>query len=506
MRRATSRGTSIRFVGVLLALLLAVGVSGSAQFRDGVEFEELVIGDMRVEFYQRQVGDAIVEGDYIVRQYDVESGELVKEIIEWRSDLPEELPLTIGRDEAIERVGGDVAFAELYYLADGSPVHPVYSPNPCWVIDATLPVDRSTQYVTSSVVDAVTGELLGRASPPPQYFTGFSLTGPECQKGTTHCATGPGSTTATGCAYSWDAWYQNAATWFNTMGYSTLSVRWPTENEVKTQIANNYVAVFYELAHGGSTSFCSGCVGGTSYEATTAAEVKSWISPYPPFRFAFIGSCGGMCSTGPGTLSYEFRKGSSEGTATTGYCHMDSPTTCAKDCWHAGHTIGWQTSLFKYLNQGYSVKQAFDKANADRPFCAKHSCMRFAGDPDLSLVPGVQRSTSSSTGQVTPRLPDLRVLPETIWDILGPYLQIEIWVGNESRQGINEPILISVFLDGDRIRSELGPELPGGETAVIPIEFEAPEGRHTVEIVLDPMNEIEEVDEENNVFVFEYEY
>jgi hypothetical protein len=43
------------------------------------------------------------------------------------------------------------------------------------------------------------------------------------------------------------------------------------------------------------------------------------------------------------------------------------------------------------MNQGYTAKDAFDKANADRPFCAKHNCMRFAGDPDFMLVPTVSR-------------------------------------------------------------------------------------------------------------------
>jgi len=43
-----------------------------------------------VEFHQRMIGEAIVEGDYIVRQYDRYTGELVKEMSHWRADLPPE--------------------------------------------------------------------------------------------------------------------------------------------------------------------------------------------------------------------------------------------------------------------------------------------------------------------------------------------------------------------------------------------------------------------------------
>ena len=371
--------SSFWVVGTVIALILLASLVSYGQ-RGEVEFEQLFIGNMRVEFYQRTIGEAIVEGDFIVRQYDRETGELIEEIIHWRPGLPEELPWVISREEAMSLVGEEVQFTQLYYIADGSAVHPVYTPNPCWIVRTSTRVADDIISLTSTIIDAVTGEILGLGVPPPQY-TAFSLTGPQCNAADKACTT---------CNWSWGAWYQNATNWFNTMGYSTEDVKWPTENKVRSHIQNNNTAVFYELAHGGSTAFASGCVGGTSYEITWATEVHNWISSYPAMRFAFIGSCGGMCNTGSGSFSYEFRKGSSEDVATTGYCGM-SGKDCGTDCWDAGHTIAWQTSLFKYMSQGYTVKDAFDKANADRPFCAKHNCMRFAGDPDLMLVPTVSR-------------------------------------------------------------------------------------------------------------------
>jgi len=168
------------------------------------------------------------------------------------------------------------------------------------------------------------------------------------------------------------------------MGFPTDAVQWPTEEEMKNHIESPSTRVFYELAHGGSTSFCGGCADGDSCEATTANEIEMWISPYPKVSFAFIGSCQGMCSTGDGTLSYEFRKGSIEDTVTVGYCGMGEEH--CSSCWE--YSVGWQNALFNYMDQGYVVKEAFDRAMADYPMCASDpSCMRFAGDENFTPVP-----------------------------------------------------------------------------------------------------------------------
>ena len=139
--------------------------------------------------------------------------------------------------------------------------------------------------------------------------------------------------------------------------------------------------MFYELAHGGSSSFANGCIGGTNYEFTTAGDIESWIAGYPAMRFAFIGSCGGMCQTGDNSFSYEFRKGGMTNTATVGYCGM------AEDycdlCW--SYSVSWQDALFNYMYLGWTVKSAFDQALADYPACAgTNNCMRFAGDVNFS--------------------------------------------------------------------------------------------------------------------------
>jgi len=478
-----------------IVIVLLIGLSAFGQDKRDLEFETMVIGDLRVEFHQRMIGEAIVEGDYIVRQYDLATGELVKEDRHWRTDLPEVLPDVRPREFAIEEVGGEIVYAEMYYIALDSDVHPVYTRNPCWVVSRILGREGDAVYLAVSIIDAVTGEFLGYAVPPP--YTGFSLTGPHNPGNYYHPKTG--KLVCANCCGSWDAWYQNAASWFTKMGYTTESVKWPSEAKVKSHISSDDTAVFYELAHGGSTGFASGCVGNKTYEDTSAAEIKNWISSYNPMPFSFIGSCGGMCNTGAGSLSYELRKGSSNDTATVGYCGMGGGH-CGSKCW--GYSVKWQDAFFKYCSQGKTIYQAYLYALADYPACAPTTqgwCMRFAGDSDLKLVPALVRRQ-----RLEVQLPDLRVLPRTIWDVIGPYLQIQLWLKNEGRLPIREPLVIDFLLDGERIHQEYTAPPAPGEELMIPLEIPVEEGLHEMAVVLDPRNAIEEADERNNTLTFEF--
>jgi len=332
------------------------------------QFTEVVIADKIVYYQQREIGEAIVEKDFIVYQFDKDTGELLAKKTHWRDDLPEQLPkIKISKRKAEAIVEGETQFSKLYFISPESDVFPIdpTPENPCWVVRS---IDNGNMIVT--IIDAITGEKLGYGIPPP--YTAFSLSGP--------CYFYP-------CSGAWNDWYKNAETWFNTMGYSTESVEWPTETRVRNHIQSIETAMFYEIAHGDSTCFVSGCLDGSDYEFTYASEIETWITNYQKMRFTFLGSCEGMCNTGDDTLSYEFRKGSSKNTATVGYCHMDS-AACGT-CWT--QSIQWQNTLFDYMNQGWTVKDAFDQANTDYPACAIPSCMRFAGDENFKAVPVVNR-------------------------------------------------------------------------------------------------------------------
>ena len=162
------------------------------------------------------------------------------------------------------------------------------------------------------------------------------------------------------------------------MGYPTEAVLYPNDAKVKSHIQSYETAMFYEVAHGGSDYFENDCSG----NLTTATDIHNWIKGYPKMPFTFIHSCSGMCDTGAGTLSYEFRKGSTEDTVTVGTCLGDP--NCIE--WK----LEWQDAFFNYMSQGWTVKEAFDQAVADlHPDC--DGCVRFAGDPNFKVVPKIGR-------------------------------------------------------------------------------------------------------------------
>ena len=342
------------------------------------EFVRQEIGDLIVYFHQRMVGDAVVEKDFIVYQFDKETKKLAKEIVNWREDVPEAVPPgeLFSQEDAEALAEGEVQFSELYIISPESDVFPLdpTPTNPCWVVRSVV---DGTQVV--SIIDAVTGEFLGNGIAPP--WEGFSLGGPNWGS----CA-----------EYYYDPWATNARGHFNDLGYPTYAANNPSDATVRSFIQTPSVLLFYELAHGSAYSFHNIC---PDTESITAGEVESWIASYRKMPFVFLGSCGGMCNTGNNTLSYEFRKGSSSSATTVGYCGM-AESYCAS-CW--SNSINWQNRFFYYVKLGWTIKAATDRALADYPMCNPTSpCMRFAGDSYFRLgsrdeIMGVGGSWTSGT-------------------------------------------------------------------------------------------------------------
>lgn len=321
------------------------------------EFERIEIGDLIVFWHQRTIDGAIVEKDRIVYQFDADSEQLLNKKVSWREDLPQNITIEINAVEAEVKVAGKPISTTLYIISPESDVYKTYpvSDNPCWIVRV-----MRDDYMRIVVIDAVTGDSLGYGVPPP--YGSFSLTGPWYENP---------------CDGAWHGWYESAEYWFNLMGYSCEGIVWPTKGHIQSHIQNTSTGMFYELAHGGSSYFAGGCIGESNFEYTNASDIESWIAAYPKMPFAFIGSCGGMCHTGDGSFSHEFRKGNLTNTATVGYCGM-AETWCAL-CWD--YSILWQDALFQYMYMGWTVKAAFNQALADYPACAgSNNCMRFAGD------------------------------------------------------------------------------------------------------------------------------
>jgi hypothetical protein len=389
-----------QYLIVLMLLLVAAMISVAGAASDDLlknyeigdnEFTKLEIGTAVSYWHQRMVDGAIVEGDYINYQFDTTTRELLKEVKHWREDVPASIDPVITQEEAESLVEGDVLDSQLYIIAPDSVVFPIEPTpkNPCWVIWS---LDEGIFEIT--VIDAIEGFVLGYGVPPPQ--DAYALGGPD------HHDPANGHT---GCTeYYYDPWATNAGGWFNTMGYITTIDDRPTTGTVQSHIESITNAVFYELAHGDSSSFKNrntNCTpaGAVDDEHVTSANVETWIANYTKMPFAFIGSCGGLCNIGDNSFSYEFRKGTDVDTATVGYCHMDwtgnatlGQTYDCRDCW--SNSVGWQDAFFDYLNKGNTTREAFDQACLDIVLCGNGTgCVRFAGDEDLTLVPVLARGS-----------------------------------------------------------------------------------------------------------------
>ncbi|HVP57111.1 MAG TPA: hypothetical protein VMU02_03350 [bacterium] len=371
------------FVLVCVVAILAAGVTDTLaqDLLSGLEpssrhFDEFEVAGRVVYFHQRAIDSAAVEGDYINYQFDAGTKQLLAKKTHWRDDLPEHLPpISITRQVAEAMAAGEIQSSRLVIISPESAVLPLkpVPQDPCWVVRS-----RQGGELRITVIDALTGELLGYGVPPP--YTAFSFTGP------TDC---PPTT-------DWQAWSRNAASWFTTMGYGTQSVIYPTLEQIRGHVKSDQTAMFFEIAHGDYSTFNYGCENG-SWQGLPAFKISAWIGNYAKMPFTFLASCDGMCQLGSGSFSYGFRKGSLENTATVGYCGM-SEIQC-DECW--GWSLSWQGAMFSYMNQGMTVRAAFDHANADYPPCGVNSCMRFAGDEAFKVVPAVMRDPEPPVVVVT---------------------------------------------------------------------------------------------------------
>ena len=136
-----------------------------------ISFERYVVNDTIDYYYQRMIGEAIVEKDSIIYQFDKDTGIFKKKIVHWRDDLPDKLPAIISEEQAMAIGGGTKA--SLFYIDPDSSVSLVEPTptNPCWVVyiykEYYDPMTNETFTYNSDViiVDAVTGEILGYGIP-----------------------------------------------------------------------------------------------------------------------------------------------------------------------------------------------------------------------------------------------------------------------------------------------------------------------------------------------------
>ncbi|MCK5058405.1 MAG: hypothetical protein KAT34_17255 [Candidatus Aminicenantes bacterium] len=319
------------------------------------EFERYEIGRMIVYFHQRSLKGAVVEKDFTVYQFDMQTEELLLLRVNRRENIPAFSGPVVSKEEAESMVGGDVILSRLLIISPESDIFPLdpVPENPCWVVRHVKDSE-----IGLAVIDSLTGDYLGAGIAPP--VNAYAFTGP--------------TDSAPPCSGSWSYWTINADTWFEKWGYPSENAIWPATSVIKSKVRNTSVGLIYEFGHGGSNFFLSAC-----QQYTTAQDIGDWMASGPKKTFVFLGHCGGMCQTGENTLSYEYRKGSLIDTVTVGYCNM-ADAACA-NCW--SNSLDWQDSMFNYIYRNYTVKEAFDQATADYPMCS--GCVRYIGDDSLTL-------------------------------------------------------------------------------------------------------------------------
>jgi hypothetical protein len=341
-----------RVLTILLLTILLLGIpvvtaretpSLLSQYREDTNFTELNFTPNLTGFhYQRMIGDAIVEGDISYAVFN-SSGELITSESNWRDDLPAELPANLTTaEEAIEIVGRtNTSRAYLYYISPNSSwlnLQPTPE-NPCWVVWETREMKLSNNgtlpYRFGTVVDAVTGEVLASGTPP---ITNYKPVNPESVPSSEPVGSGSnpevfllgGPFNLVNCTTGWYDEALEAATYFEDMGYSTLTLEYPSNEVIETYISNLDTAIFVEMSHsGGAGRFYNGCP-----DITHDEDMRAWMADYPKMPFSLLYGCYIACSPAPQeeySIIGALMKGSSEDTAAVGFCNL--PETMCDTCY-----------------------------------------------------------------------------------------------------------------------------------------------------------------------------
>ena len=172
---------------------------------------------------------------------------------------------------------------------------------------------------------------------------------------------------------AWEPWRSNAIKWYREWSDSIQSKSSPTPEWISSVVEKTDVDFFYVIAHSGGlpTRFQA-----NSSKYYTAYMLKEDMSGRDSIKLAVLCCCEAMRETGPGTLSYEFRKGNTEKTVVIGYIGMGGSPGWVD-------SLDWQDYMFSKINQGRTFKKAFDMACAYFPKIADN--VKFVGDENLRL-------------------------------------------------------------------------------------------------------------------------
>jgi len=325
------------------------------QTQDKLLVKEKNIGDIHVKYWIHIVNDIIIKNDYILLQNNPTNNKIVKYEKKWTDikDLKintKKMDLnTITTDENKVLWKEKVIFLEKndlknFYSIDKNQTFPLL----CWEVRYK---NGSTFLYNNDK------KIIGKGIPAPNE--GFSLTGYNDPS----------------YPDPWISWRLNADTWFKKWCDSTTTISLPTVQTISSYVSNPDMNIFYEIAHsvGLPTRFQANAEG-VFY---TADQIHEDMENRDPIRFAMLCSCEAMRDVGPGTLSYEFRKGETQNTVTVGYIGMAS-------CPGWSVSLEWQDYMFYIINSNYTIQDAFNLACAQYPIIS--DCVMFIGDSSLKII------------------------------------------------------------------------------------------------------------------------
>jgi hypothetical protein len=325
-----------------------------SQTQDKLLIKDKIIGDIYVKYWIHVINGIEIKNDYILLQENQNDNNIIKFEKEW-TDLQDiglniiQLNLnTIIIDENYISWEKKVLFPEKndltnFYSVDTNQLFPLL----CWEV----------RYKNgNTILYDDNGNIIGYGIPTPNE--GFSLSG-------YNDASYPDP---------WIDWRLNADSWFKKWCDTTTSISLPTIEIISSYVSNPNMNIFFEIAHsvGLPTRFQANAEG-IFY---TADQLRNDMENRDPIRFAMLCSCEAMREIGPGTLSYEFRKGEMQDTVTVGYVGMES-------CPGWSVSLQWQDYMFYAMNSNYTIKDAFDLACAEYPIIS--DCVLFVGDSTIRI-------------------------------------------------------------------------------------------------------------------------
>lgn len=185
----------------------------------------------------------------------------------------------------------------------------------------------------------------------------------------------------------WKYWRSNAMQYMKKWTDQMIGTNDPDFLSYSLKHLNT--SYFYAIAHSGKQPNQFLLNNNTYY---TSKQLYEDMKNRKPITFAMLCCCQGMNDIKPGSLSHEFRKGSTKNTVVIGYVNMGSYNGSFTD------TLDWQDIFFKHIERGLTVKKSFNIACKYKPKLIEH--VRFTGDTNLKIE-NIKDSTQTITKKIS---------------------------------------------------------------------------------------------------------